>query len=306
MPPTHKTAHGKSGRHPGGRTHRGGSRRPAAVDKMESAAEQEQDLHKRMEKLNVESTDDSVEEGECDEEESGKSDVEDVAEEELNEAFWAPSKLPFPLAMWDFDQCDPKRCTGRKLSRLGYVRRMTVKDRFSGVVLTPSATSCISMEDRPIIEKSGMAVVDCSWAKLAETPFLKLKASNARLLPFLIAANPVNYGKPCKLSCVEAYAAAMFIIGREDWCDILLNKFKWGHSFKDLNRDILKKYQACSTSAQVIAAQNEHMQKLDDEVQNDTREFEEVDDDLEFYNPNRVARNLPHADEDDSTSSDSS
>lgn len=173
--------------------------------------------------------------------------------------------MSFPVAMWDFNQCDPKKCSGRKLSRMNLVRCLKVKQKFPGIVLTPTGEKCISPADREVIEKKGLAVVDCSWARIKETPLAALKPKHARLLPFLVAANPINYGRPCQLSCVEALAAAMYITGFKDVASHYLSKFSWGHSFLELNEEILDKYSACTDSISVVEAQNEYIKQTEEE-----------------------------------------
>jgi len=147
--------------------------------------------------------------------------------------------LPVKLAMWDFGQCDSSKCSGRKLARLGYVRELTFRDRFGGLVLSPNGKQAVSPADRELLLKSGLSVIDCSWARIDEIPFHKTKGGEERLLPFLVACNPVNFGKPYQLSCLEAFAACLIICGFKDFAMELLDQFKWGISFYNHNESVL-------------------------------------------------------------------
>lgn len=171
--------------------------------------------------------------------------------------------------MWDFNQCDPKKCSGRKLARCGLVKSLKIKQKFPGLVLTPTGSRCVSPLDRDIIKEKGLAVVDCSWARIDETPLAQLKPSHPRLLPFLIAANPINYGKPCQLSCVEALAAAMYITGYKNMARSYLSKFSWGHAFLELNEELLDGYAGCSDSAAIIQVQDDFLKKAQEERRQD-------------------------------------
>lgn len=135
-------------------------------------------------------------------------------------------------------------------------------------MLSPVGVNCVSPLDRDIIVNSGIAVVDCSWARIEETPFNRMKSPYPRLLPFLIAANPINYGKPCKLSCVEAIAAALMITGLKQEAKFYLSKFSWGHSFLELNNELLKLYADCSDSIQILKVQEKYLQDNQREREN--------------------------------------
>lgn len=177
--------------------------------------------------------------------------------------------IEVPVAMWDFNHCDPKRCSGKKLSRLGLIQELRVGQKFRGIVLTPNATQTLSPADAHIVAENGVAVVECSWARLDEVPFGKLKSPHERLLPHMIATNPVNYGKPMKLNCVEALAAAFYVCSMPAQGRLLLSKFGWGEHFPKINARWIRAYRGCADAREV----NELSRKM---VEEDRVEKEEL------------------------------
>ncbi|CAD2216228.1 pre-rRNA-processing protein TSR3 [Angomonas deanei] len=163
--------------------------------------------------------------------------------------------------MWDFQQCDPKACSGRKLHRCNALRLLSLRDSFHGIVLTPNATEVVSPADYEIVKQYGAAVVDCSWKELDAVPWAKMKATAPRLLPLLMASNPVNYGRPSKLNCAEALAGALAIVGLEEDAKQVMAYFSYGDSFLDLNRELIDGYRTCTSSAEVLQFQQDFVDK---------------------------------------------
>ncbi|OTA65799.1 DUF367-domain-containing protein [Hypoxylon sp. EC38] len=199
----------------------------------------------------------------------------------------APSSKPaFKAACWDLNHCDPKRCSGKKLIRLGLMRDLHLGQRHNGVIITPNGKHKLSPADKELMEQYGAAVVECSWARTNEVQWNKVGGKCERLLPYLVAANTVNYGKPLRLNCVEALAAAFYICGHSDWAEEVLKPFNYGESFLAINSKLLKKYAACADEEAIIKTEQEWMERLDREHA-ESRENADDDDLWKGGNVNR-------------------
>lgn len=158
------------------------------------------------------------------------------------------------LIAFHADECDPKRCTSKRLSRHGLlmlVRKIEAIPK-GAVLLTPMSEVALSRADRPAASAKGLAVLDVSWKR---GRFPHVEGVEARALPFLLAGNPVNYGRPQILSSAEAIASALYIMGWKVEAQKIIAKFTWGEKFLILNREPLEAYAEAVDSKGVVAAQ---------------------------------------------------
>jgi pre-rRNA-processing protein TSR3 len=128
-------------------------------------------------------------------------------------------------------------------------------------VLNPFSSQAFSPDDRLRLEKKGLVALDCSWLHVKQF-FNISRRWTIRCLPYLIAANPVNYGKPTKLSTVEALAASLYISNFKKQATELLSKFKWGPQFIILNRELLESYSQAKNSLEVVNIQNDYLRQI--------------------------------------------
>jgi len=165
-------------------------------------------------------------------------------------------------AIW-LAQDDPKKNTAVRLSRRGDLK---LHEKFNqlprrGIILEPLCGKVLGPEDHALLLKQGGALVglDCSWAHIEDSVSQVMQKTKlqGRMLPLLLAANPVNWGKPGKMTTAEALAAALYLVGKEEQARKLLGAFRWGEQFFILNKEPLDAYRDAKSSSELVDLQFE-------------------------------------------------
>jgi len=146
-----------------------------------------------------------------------------------------------------YKQDDPKKCSAAKLVKFGLAKDIK-KTSGKTLVLDPFAQKTLLPKDKILV--SSITGIDCSW-NLADKTFSTKFSGIKRKLPPLLAGNPVNYSKLNKLTTVEALSGALYILGDKEKALQLLDKFKWGHTFFELNQNLLDEYAKLDSEDQI-------------------------------------------------------
>ena len=155
------------------------------------------------------------------------------------------------------NQDDPKKCSALKLIRFGSVLP-TQSIKHNMLVLNPFASEVVCKTDKPIVDS--ICVIDCSWNKAESvlTNHKYLRKGIPRKIPALLAGNPINYARLGRLSSVESLAACYYVLGEKEFASSLLDKFKWGHTFLELNHDALEDYSAAENRKDIMRIESEY------------------------------------------------
>tara|TARA_B000000609_G_scaffold26290_1_gene17319 strand:+ start:397 stop:939 length:543 start_codon:yes stop_codon:yes gene_type:complete len=165
-------------------------------------------------------------------------------------------------AIW-LAQDDPKKNTAVLASKRGDLtlhKNMKSLPK-KGIILEPLCGKVLGPEDHELLTiKNGSLVgLDCSWAQIEPSVDKVMNRTRLipRMLPLLLAANPVNWGKPGKLTTAEALAAGLYLVGRKEQARNILGAFRWGERFFELNHEPLEAYSQAKSSSDLVELQFE-------------------------------------------------
>jgi pre-rRNA-processing protein TSR3 len=158
-------------------------------------------------------------------------------------------------------QDDPFKCTAAKLAKFRIAEPVKFI-RKDAIVLNPFSETLLTRNDAEIA--GSVCAVDCSWERADDVAKHQrvFSAGIGRRLPAMLAANPTNYAKLGKLSTAEALAGALYILGDKQTATEIMNKFKWGHTFLELNADLLEDYSNAETQEQMMQQEREYFPNL--------------------------------------------
>ena len=166
--------------------------------------------------------------------------------------------------VFNAEHCNPKRCTAKRMVRRNLAENVNRLGRLPrrAILLDPFAKRALSSEDARTATSRGLVVIDCSWEQ-AEKTFAnarRIARLQSRSLPYLLAANPINYGKPWRLCSLEAVAAALHIMGDTAHAGRVAAATNFGRTFMQLNAEPLEEYAGAETSAEVVRIQKDYLE----------------------------------------------
>jgi pre-rRNA-processing protein TSR3 len=153
-------------------------------------------------------------------------------------------------------QCDPRKCTAKRMIKFGLAENAGSLPKGS-LLLSPLAEQALSPADRPHAKRKGIAVTDMTWTNIDDFP--RPKEINERALPYLIASNPVNWGRPMELNSAEAIIASLIILGEKEQAGRFIERFRWGEEFIRINGNMLEDYSNAKDSSEVVKIQGEYL-----------------------------------------------
>ena len=160
-------------------------------------------------------------------------------------------------------QDDPKKNTAVLSSKRGDItlhKKVNTLPK-KGIILEPLCGKIFGPEDHNLLTQQNGSLVglDCSWKQIESSvkQVMRRTRLKPRMLPLFLAANPVNWGKPGKLTTIEALAAATYLTGNREQASKLLSGFRWGERFIELNYEPLEEYSSAKSSADLVELQFE-------------------------------------------------